>query len=269
VPKSIWTCFITIFCLSAAVYGQSAKQRPIKQQPVPRDPQAVSLLRECVRAGGGQSLGKIEDFRATGQITYASPGREDAGQVSIAGKGTHSFSLTTQMSEGSESWVVEHMKGQSKDIRGRVQTIPPHNSVNLGALNFPLLSLFEIYNSSTAGVVLVGKSTRYGHEVYQIRTQRDFQETAGTSGTLSMLSVRDFYIDVESLLPLGASWTSHPISDFNQGLTEEIVFSSFQQLEGVQVPFTVTDYLSGQKRWTLQIENIQFNQDVADSAFQQ
>src|SRR5207302_8995380 len=76
--------------LSVRLAIPSAAQQP----PPQRDPQAVTILQRClVAAGGAQAFGAIQDFLASGTITYYWAGQEVIGSVTAQGKGLTEFRL--------------------------------------------------------------------------------------------------------------------------------------------------------------------------------
>src|SRR5579862_7503103 len=75
------------------------------QQPPPaaptRDPQAVALLTQSLAAAGGaQALAALQDFTATGKITYFWTEQGDTGTVTVKSRGMNQFRLEASVSEG-------------------------------------------------------------------------------------------------------------------------------------------------------------------------
>jgi hypothetical protein len=235
-----------------------------------RDPRAISILRQCLKAEGGETaLTKIQDFRATGSITYFWGGKEVKGTATMQGRGTEEFSVQATLDEGTRSMVIGKAAGTVSESKSQPTAIPYHNTVNLGALSFPVLSLARALNDSSTSITLVGTASVGQRTAYQIRTQRSFN-SVGSAGstTMSYVSIKDYFLDTTSFLPLATRWMAHPPKDYRQEFPQEILFGDFRAVEGMIVPFSVSETLAGQKTWEFQAESFNVNVGLTESDFE-
>jgi hypothetical protein len=52
-----------------------------------------------------------------------------------------------------------------------------------------------------------------------------------------------------------------------RGLVHEVHYSNYQTVGGVLMPFSITEDLTGQATWTIQLSQIKFNVGLQESAF--
>ncbi len=82
---------ITIISVFLFLNLPTIAQAQESEQPT-RDPQALAVLTQAVSAAGKSAL-SVEDFTATGSITYYWAGEEVKGSAVIRGKGAEQFSM--------------------------------------------------------------------------------------------------------------------------------------------------------------------------------
>lgn len=264
---------LTILFSGALAFGQGPLGAVNNQAQLPpvvatSDAQAVAALSQALSAAGGpQALGVIQDFTATGQITYSWPGSSNQGTVTLRGRGLDQFRLDAVLPEGTRSWAVSHGMGNLKAADGTETKIPGHNAIALGSLTFPYLPLMAASLDSTTTVSTVGPTSVNGANALQIRVQRHYTSSSDPNGTLAQLTTRDFFIDPNTFLILKCELMTHPVQTFTVSLPEDISFSNYQRVSGVEVPFTITESINGQQIWTIQLSSIQFNTGLSDADF--
>ncbi len=103
-------CLPLSFAISALFLIPSGAQQTATQQSNPsvqRDAQAISILSQAVNAVGGHAtVAGIQDFTATGTITYSWAGEAVPGTVTVYGKGVHQFRMDANVSGGTQSLTV-------------------------------------------------------------------------------------------------------------------------------------------------------------------
>lgn len=259
-------CYLFLLAVTIPINARSQSTRNVQSV---RDAQAVSILSQCLKAGGGESeFAKVKDFRADGNITYFWGGREVKGAASMQGRAaTEEFRIDANLSGGTRSVVIGKGGGKVAEANGRSKRIPYHNAINLGALNFPFIAILGAINDTSTSITLVGQVSVEGREAYQIHTQRSFADQGDPQGILSHLSGRDFLIDTSSYLPISAKWMTHPPDDYRQELPQQIIFGDFRSVNDVLVPFRVSESIYGQNTWVFQADQVKLNTGLPNHAF--
>jgi hypothetical protein len=265
--------FITILFAATCGLGQGLAGPSTSTPQLPpivasSDPQAVAVLAQALQAAGGaQALGAIQDFTATGQITYFWAGNPDQGSVTLRGRGLDQFRLDANLPEGTRSWAVSHGAGNLKETDGTESKISGHNAISLGSLTFPYLPLVAASLNSTTTVSTVGTAQVNGANVLQIRVQRHYASSYDPNGLIAQLTTRDFFIDPTTSLIVKTEQMTHPQETLTVSLPEDVFFSNYRAVNGVMVPFTITDTVNGQPIWSIQLSAIQFNTGLTDADF--
>jgi hypothetical protein len=232
---------------------------------VQRDPQALAVLQQAVAVGGGSTLlGSIQDFTATGSITYLWIGNQVQGTATIRALATTSFRVDANLPQGTRSLVASYGSGTVRNTDGSLVTIPSNNTVNLGALTFPLLKVAAALNNTSLSIQYLSLTNLSGHQVHVIHVQ---QGPPSSTDIISHLSATDFLIDATTYQILLVRDAIHP-SGVTQDILHEIEFSDFRPTSGCLVPFSITERVGGQQTWTVHLSAISFNTSLTDADFQ-
>ena len=249
-----------------------ASAQPNSQQTttttVLRDPQGLAVLQQAVAASGGTTLlSSIQDFAATGTITYFWAGQDVKGSVKLLGRGLMQFRLDATLPDGVRSWVVSNGAGSLAETGGTVRAIPYHNAINLGSLTFPFFSIIAALQDSTTTVSDLGIANLGGIAPRQVRVVRNLSTQNDPQDSLSKMTTRAFFIDSQTFQLLKIQQITHPSENFTEDYEQEIVFSDYRSRNGVSVPFTITEQIAGQRTWIIQLDEIQFNLGLTDASF--
>src|SRR5690349_8098914 len=83
--------------------GQS--NAPQSASAIQRDPQAIDVLSQSLRAAGGASqTGTVHDFTATGTITHFWAGQEVKGSTTLRQRGVDHIRMDSDLPSGQRSW---------------------------------------------------------------------------------------------------------------------------------------------------------------------
>jgi hypothetical protein len=241
----------------------------IAQQTAPpaKDSQAVTVLSQCLAAAGGaQAVTVIQDYSASGGITYYWAGKEVQGTVVARGRGSGQFRMDATLPNGVRSWTVSNGVGSLKEVDGTVSSIPYSNTINVGSLTFPLVYLAFASSDSSTSISYVGLETRYGTQVHHIRLQKALAVDPG--GIQGKLTRRDFFVDSSTFLVVATLDTVHQIFDSRAAFPHEIRFADYRNVAGAFVPFAITEYYGGQAVSLIQLTQVTFNTGLSDSDFQ-
>lgn len=243
----------------------------LAQQPSTptQDPQALSILRQCLQVGGGsQAIAAIQDFTASGSITFYWAGDEEKGSVTLKGRGLAEFRMDASVSTGIQSFVVSGSSASVKGIDGSTRTIPSDDLVYLGSPTFPLTQVELALQDGSANITLVGVVNHNGKQLDDVRVQKAYERTVDPSGYRTKLTTRDFFIDPASLQILSSEDSAHPKDKLSKTCPHEVQFSNYQAISGILVPFSITETVCGQQTSSIQLTQAAFNSGLTDSDFQ-
>jgi hypothetical protein len=246
-----------------------AQQAAQPQVVVPvRDPQAIILLHQCVSAiGGPQVLNGINDFTGTGTITYYWAGEEVNGSVTVKGGRPDQFRLDAQLPSGVRSWSVSNGQGKIKEPNGDETIIPFHGGINQGSLTLPYTWVRSELRDPLVSISAATQQLDNGRQVYLVHVWRNFTPKQDPTGNWTKWSARTYAIDATSFLIVGMQTTirssDSPVQEFRQ----DVLYSNFQQVNGVVVPFSITEKIGGQQTWAIQLSAIQFNTGLTEANF--
>lgn len=258
-----------VVLLLFGVFVISASKAQTATQPVTRDPQALTILNNSISAVGGLSaVGNIQDYTGTGNMTFYWANDPVQAQVTVRGMGTGYYRCDASLPNGTRTWAVAQFSGVLINPDGsRV----PSASVNLataGSLTLPYLRLASILMDSTTSISYGGPiTTATGSQVYDIHFAPNLFGSNSTPPGLTGVGSFDLYIDPTSSLVVAFIENAHLDSNFQQTIQHEIDFSNYQQISGALVPMTITERVSGQETWSIQLSSLSFNSGLTAQTF--
>jgi hypothetical protein len=233
-----------------------------------RDAQALATLSQVVAAHGGMAaINGIQDFEATGEITYYLAGAEVKGNATVRGRGLDQFRLDAALPEGTRSWAIDGLQGQLKEVDGTITVIPPHNIVTLGSLTLPVGRVMNAVSDSTTAVSGLGSASEKGRSLENVGVRRSFGWKADPYNILSKVSAAEFSIDPATFLITSIKDNTHPKETLLVDVQRVISFSDYRNVNGIQVPFAIEQTVNGQRVFTLTLNNISFNVGVSNADF--
>ncbi|HEV2963659.1 MAG TPA: hypothetical protein VG649_17670 [Candidatus Angelobacter sp.] len=260
--QSYLLLFLAVCLVPSSLTGQQTTHPSVQ-----RDEKATNVLRNAVRAAGSTDiLDFVRDFKGSGKITYYWAGEEVQGDVTVLARGTRQFRLDASLPEGVRSLTVNGGDGSLKEASGEVKPLPSHNTENFGSVTFPAAALAEALRDSSFGVYYIGSETKEDHQVDHIRLQKTFNNDP--QGLLSRLTRKDFFIDASTFQVVSTLDMLHPERQSGVDYPHEVQFSDYRQVEGILVPFAITEITSGQRTFTIQLNQFTANTGLFDRDFQ-
>ena len=263
-----WAVRLTLLFLTFpfSLHAQSTQTRVVSAPS--RDAQAISILSGILaKAGGEATIAAIQDFTASGTITYNWAPAPVSGSATVRGRGQVQFRLDATLPNGSLSYVVDTDGGFFKDVTGAISDIPLHNTVNVGVLSFPYTRVLAALNDPTTSVSYVGLAQLADGAAQQVRLQRRFPESQDPRGILSELTITDLFVNIQSGLIEKISDMTHPLDNLTRAIAHDLEFGSYQTVAGIEVPMAITEKILGQVIWSLEIGNMAFNTGLTDTTF--
>jgi hypothetical protein len=231
-----------------------------------RDPQAISVIAQALNAAGGvAALSAMQNYTATGTVIYYWGGDEVKGNVTVKSRGLGQFRLDATLPEGVRSWSVNNGEGMTKQTNGDMIPIEYHNGMNFGNFTDPLLSLAADSQDPTVSIAYVGLETLDGAQVHHIHTQKVLANDQ--TGMFGRLTRKDFFINAATFQLISTLDMVHPKNESDVDKSHEVDFSDYQTVDGVLVPFTISEIVIGQHTFTIQLQQVTFNGSVNDSDF--
>jgi hypothetical protein len=253
-------CTIVLFaCLwSAFAIAQTTK-----------DPSAVSVLTQVLNtAGGASAVRAVQDYTATGDITYYWAGEDVLGSATLRGKGVSAFRLDANLPSGTRSWCVLNGEGKLMEADGKITSIPVHNALRLGVLSFPLRRIAALVIDPSISIYDRGSVQMGARQFRQIRFEQPVPSAADPDGSVGRLGTFDVFIDPASNLIVGLHDQTHPTRSMNVDIPHALYFSDYRAVNGVLMPFLISEWMGGQRIWSVQLASMTFNTGLADSDFQ-
>lgn len=235
---------------------------------VQRDPQALTVLTKAVNAAGGATaLAAVQDFNASGTITFNWAGDQVQGPVTVQSKGFHQFRMDASVPGGTQSLIINGYAGTLTPAYGQKIRLPSWNAMTSSSLTFPAARIANALADSSTTVTYVGLVTWNGSQVHQIHVAPQIDPMLNPNH-FSAVGAFDLYIDPASYTVQGLSETMWWSGNFPQAYQRELAFSNYTSTNGLLLPFAVTEKLGGQQTWTLQLRAISFNTGLTDADFQ-
>jgi hypothetical protein len=242
---------------------------PLQPLGLQRDPEAVAILTTAIKiAGGAGPLSAVEDYVATGTITYYWGSEGVTGNVTIKGRGTGQYRLDADLPEGERSWIVNQGSGSVKEANGTITPIESDNALNVDSLTFPFAYLVSALQDPNTSITYVALETQNGAQVQHIRMWKVFPAPLNQDPLASRLTMRDFFIDANTFLVDGSQDSLHPKDKSGVSLPHTLQFSDYHAVNGLQIPFLVTESGQGGPTSKVQLNQITFNSALSDGDFE-
>jgi hypothetical protein len=256
------------FVLSFLLVFVSSPHLNSQQSTVPqRDPQALAVLQRCLAAGGGaQVFGTIQDFLASGSITYHWAGQDVVGSVSAQGKGLTEFRLDSVLPQGTRSLRIVGTTGIVTTEDGKTKSLPYHNLMTATNLTFPGARIADVLKDSAISLQYVGLVPFETAQAYQIHVAPPVDPTLGPPSGATQFGSFDLYLDLTTYQVLELSESIWPVNN-NQALRHEIRYSNYRSAGSVVAPYQVSEFVNGQETWSISFSSIVLNNSLSDSIF--
>lgn len=120
---------------------------------------------------------------------------------------------------------------------------------------------FIDYKEKGYTVELLGKETIDGTETFKIKLVKEPVTIDGNQED----DISFYFFDTENFVPIAMQ--SEVKAGPGKGMTQEVTFSDYQEVEGVYFPFAMTQGVKGQPGAPITMESIELNPTVDDAAF--
>jgi hypothetical protein len=262
--------FLFVCLLAVPGWSQQATSSQQPQPSAPQDPQAVTVLNQALAAAGGTAaIRAIQDYTATGTVSY--PSQQDAqGPVTILGLNGTEFRMDANLPTGTRSWAVAEGVITTKNEQGVVWSMAPKGPVPSSdafpfqtplfpaSIAFPIRQIAALVGNPSYSLSYKGTSQVDGHTVNDIQIQRG-SSTAVSSGAFTR--IRDIYVDTTTFQVVAVSDT------LPKNVAQELHYASYQMATGVLMPFSISESVAGQQSWVVQLNQFSFNTGLQEASF--
>ena len=232
-------------------------------------PQASTLLAESVAALTGTVV--VSDVTLTGTVQSIAGSDDESGTVSLKAMapGESRMDLTLSASSRSEIRTFDangNMVGVWSGSDGVQHPISFHNLLTDSSWFFPALTLNRIVSSTTTIETYVGQETLNGQSVLHVSVSHP-PAVADPQTATEHLTQMELYLDPTTFLPVALSFTTHPDDNYLLDIPVQILFSNYQVVSGVQVPFHIQKFLNNSLLLDLQLQSAVLNSGLTPGAF--
>lgn len=284
--------FVFLFSFAIVSSQNAAAQQGTTAQPAPQDSQAVTVLNQALGlAGGAPAITVIQDYKASGTIIYPGSTSDLQGTVIVSGRGGNQVRMDSTLPTGVRSFVISSGLMARKSENGTIWKMPsPSELTNTNGFPYqvpifpsglfsPFLQLASALNNPNFSVFYKGVVQISGHSVHDIQVQ-----LAGPPGTpppapfnlptgnipsglstgvnsLAEYTSIDYFVDVSTLQVLMIQ------NVIPRNIVHQVWYSDYRNVSGVLMPFAITEQAGPTKTWTIQLNQISFNNGLQDSDF--
>ncbi|NHF59845.1 outer membrane lipoprotein-sorting protein [Flavobacteriaceae bacterium TP-CH-4] len=212
-----------------------------------------------------ENIGGLENFKALKGVKMTAKVNQQGMEIPIE---------IVQMSDGRQMTSINF---QGKEIKQGVfdgETLWSHNFMTMKAeksdaeatANFKLNTndfpdSFVDYKEKGYTVELIGKETIDGAEAYKIKLVKEPITVDGKQEE----DVSFYFFDTENYVPIAMQ--SEVKSGPGKGMTQEVTFSDYQEVDGLYFPFSMTQGVKGQPGSPITMETVELNPTVDENAF--
>lgn len=262
--RPLLSCCCFLF-LTSHSHSQTATQSAAAQaSPSPqRDPQAVALVQQAVKAMGGSAP---SDSTAAGTINLVAGSQNENGTITILTKGSAETSEQINLPSGQRG-VIFSSGLASESTPSNSGQVVMQLAVTDQCVDFPLPFLVAALANSDQSFLYVGQDSLNGAAVQHLQTSNSFASRPALS-RLAPFSTMDLWFDAASGLPLKITYTRRAGGGTIPGIPVEVSFSNYANFGGVLYPMQIQKSYNGTPWQTITIQSVTFNTGLTDAQFQ-
>jgi len=159
--------------------------------------------------------------------------------------------------------------GAENSVRpGSTQEISARNGSKFGLMIFPVPVLVKAIEDPTASFALAGTEQIDGIQAAKIRIVSGLPPRFAQDETMKKFKTFEVFIDPNTFMVVAIRHPYFQGGARARAVLREVDFSNFTQVNGVTVPFTITEKAFDQPTWTVKLSRVDFTARVPESAFQ-
>jgi hypothetical protein len=257
------------FIFPFAINGQilNGERIPSTQAPTvqaAKDGRAISALVRLVAASGWTKTAIPLDAVVTGTITRYLKDSSPSSTFTIKLRGQDQYQYSE---DGSVHMVTNGPAGASMNRDGKAQRLPPHTAFGSRGVVLPMFSVMPDWSSPDVDVTFVGPSSVQGEVVVVVQLTRRYPASDRLARMRQPTAPIVFWISTTRNLPLRADYSLAAVDNYHATVRETVLFSDYQTVNGMAVPFRQDVFLGDQRLKTLQFSTVRFNIGLTDADF--
>jgi hypothetical protein len=232
--------------------------------------QAATLFAQSAAALSGSTT--VSDVTLTGAAQSIVGSDDESGTVSMKAMapGESRIDLALSASSHSEVRTIDangNLVGVWFGADAVQHAIPYHNLWTDSSWFFPALTLSRVVSNTAAVETYIGQETLNGQAVLHVSVSQPPAFATPNVAELQHLTQMDFYLDPTTFLPVALSFNTHPDNTELIDFPVQILFSNYQTISGVQVPFHIQKFTNGCLSLDLQVQSALLNSGLSPSGF--
>lgn len=249
--------------VSLLLSSASAQLKPGQgQHPLPTGYSGIAWAMQAMAALTGGS--QVNSVSETGSVVRINGDDREAGSITLQSTGIMTNQITISTSAGNRSetrsWDSGMPSGEWTGLDGQPHQMGQQNCWTDAVWFFPALSLLSDYADPNLVFTDLGQIQYNGGSAEHIRVYRSLTNLApGEQQVVQRLSTVDYYLDSQSALPVAIAFSIHGDRGVRFDVHLGIVFSQYQSVSGIQIPFTVTELLNGSPFLQITITSVATN----------
>jgi hypothetical protein len=230
-----------------------------------------TLLAQSAAALAGSVT--ISDVTLSGNAQSMVGSDDESGTVALKAMAPGESRMDLSLSASSRSEI------RSFDANGNVvgawsgsdavqHAISFHNLLTDSSWFFPALTVNRLVANTAAVGIYVGQETLNGQSVLHVSfSQPPAITTTSGSAIMQHLTQMDLYLNPTTYLPVALSFAVHPDNNELLDIPVQILFSNYQTVSGVQIPFHIQKFQNGCLSLDLQVQSATLNLGLTASEF--
>lgn len=222
------------------------------------DPQALAFAAQSITAltGGTQ----VNDVTLTGNATMTIGSNVGSGTATLSAKGRYESRVDLSLDSGHRTEIRNSTSGPLAEWTGsdgNSHLFAQQNCLTDAVWFYPTFSSLASANDPNQTLSYVGLETLNGSSVQHLHSVWSGQQ----------LTSMDFYLDATTFLPVATNFNAHPDTDSITNIAVQILFSSFGNQNGVQIPYHIQEIFNGNLLLDFTATTATVNSGLQDSLF--
>jgi hypothetical protein len=222
------------------------------------DPQALTLASLSVAALTGGTA--VTDITLTGNSTLTIGSDVGSGPAKLSAKGRYESRLDLNLDNGQRTEIRNSTGGPLAEwigADGSSHLFALANCMTDAVWFYPTFSSLASANDPNQTLSYIGLETLNGASVQHLHSVWSGQDFTSS----------DFYLDATTLLPVATSFNAHPDDDPTKNIAVQVLFSTYENLSGVQVPYHIQELFNGVLLLDFTATTAAVNSGLQDSLF--